>query len=189
MKTSDQSKSNLKAYYNEAYGRDALEEEIQLYQDRLVKFFLLLIEIDKRNNSKHKVVEPKAKDPKAILNSMIELHENIDQPIAGKETIIVAHRFGKALETRSQAEPLKERLKSNIKNNILTKLNFKDVRIMTASFADEAIAILVVAAGQEHFNRKVVITNATQPIKDMIAYVIQGRIELYCEHSLTLSSD
>ncbi len=176
-------KSKLKAYYDEVYGCDISEEEVRLYQDRLLRFFLLLDEIDRKNNSKQKLAEPTVKNPQVILDSKIELHEDINQPIAGKETIIVANRFGKVLETRSQAEPLNERLKSNIKNNILTKLSFRGVKIMTAIFGDEAIAKVVIAAGQEHFDRKVFITGANQQIKDMITYVIQERMALY-SHSL-----
>lgn len=155
------------------------EEEFKPHKAKLVEFYYLCFEIAEEEYYKQNPPKPKKpEDPQTILNSKIEIPENTN-PIVGKETILMSNKFGQALGNRATATQLKEKLKSNIKNNIHTKLNFKGILYTTPSFVDECIAIVLIAAGEDHFNCKVSIVSANKQVKDMINYVIKSRKDFY----------
>ena len=54
-------------------------------------------------------------------------------------------------------------------------MNFKGVKSSDNSFVDEAIATVLIAAGEDHFNRKVLIMNTNKRVRDRIQYVIEER--------------
>lgn len=175
--TSNPNKDSFKAHLEGFYGHELPEKEVQLYRNRLVEFFNILKEMDieQRIKEANKNSSYEPVDPKAALESRIKIRENIRKPITGEETIVVASKFGKELSTRNAAKPLSRRLKSNIKDCIFTKLNFKGVKSSDNSFADEAIAMVLIAAGEDHFNRKVLVMNTNKQVRDRIQYVIEER--------------
>jgi hypothetical protein len=179
MTTKSDTDAELKARFDTHYGYCISEEDFQLYKNRIVDLCLILIEMDKERRAAKVIQEQPTQTKEAILQSMVEIHDNASQPIAGKETIMMVSRFDEVIKGRELAADLKERLISNIKSSVITKLNFKDVKAMDASFADALIAQVVILAGKDHFERKVVITNANKDIKNMINRMIQGRIDLY----------
>lgn len=156
------------------------EEEFKPHKAGLIDYYSLLWKIaeeiyDKENPPSFK--EPEIKSPEEILQGRVQIPEDTNARIAGKETIYMPERFGQVLGTREAATPLCEKLKSNITNNIHTKLNFKGVIYTDASFVDECIAKVLIEAGEEHFYHKVSIVSANKQVKDMISYVIKSRKE------------
>ncbi len=157
------------------------EEEFKPHKARLVEFYYLCFEIAEEEYYKQNPPKPKKpENPQTILNSKIEIPENTN-PIIRKEIILMSNKFGQVLGNRATATQLKEKLKSNIKNNIHTKLNFKGVLYTSPSFVDEGIAIVLIAAGEDHFNRKVSIVYTNRQVKDMINYTIKSRKDFYIE--------
>lgn len=45
--------NNLKVFFEKQYGKKLTDEEVSEYKNRLVNFFGLLIQIDKRNKRKN----------------------------------------------------------------------------------------------------------------------------------------
>lgn len=158
------------------------KEDFEPHRQRMIDFYYLCFQIAEKQYYKEnppKLKEPKVIDPQAILASKVEIPEDLNSRIKGKEVIFLAERFDPVLKSRAAATPLNEKLRFNITNNIHTKLNFKGVIYTDASFMDECVASVLIAGGEEHFNRKVSIVYANKQVKDMLKYVIDGRKEFY----------
>ena len=156
------------------------KEDFEPARQRMIDFYYLCFQIAEEKYYKEnppKPKEPKVIDPQGILAGKVEIPEDPNSRIRGKEIIFMSERFDPVLKNRAAATPLKEKLRFNIKNNIHTKLNFKGVIYADASFMDECVASVLIAAGEEHFNRKVSIVCANKQVKDMLKYVIDGRKE------------
>lgn len=156
-------------------------EEFEPQKKNLIDFYCLLLKIAEREYFKQnppKPKEPKRVTPETILESRIEIPDD-SKRLIGRETIIISERFEQVLKTRDAATPLADLLRSNIKRNIHTKLNFKGVIYSDASFLDKCIATVLFAAGEEHFNRKVAIVYANKQVRDMIDYVVTSRKDFY----------
>jgi hypothetical protein len=174
----------FKAYIDKAYGYDVPEAEVEAHRERCIALIKQLMEIDIDPHQMRKIREVLAlrnKDPKVILESRVEIPGNVDDPLSGKETILMVNRFGERLLTREAAKPLSKELQANIKNHVHTKLNFKGVKSTDNGFIDEAIAKVLFMAGEDHFNSRVRIVNANKQVSETLDYVISERKQFYID--------
>ena len=174
-----------RAYLNKYYGYEISDELFQKHRKKGIQLIKSLMKIfddeyrEKRLKELDREVEEPV-DPKLILESRIEISEKSKSTI-GSETILIAKRFGENLATRKAAKPLSRKLQTNIKKNIFTILDFKSVNSVDNAFSDEGIGKIVFLAGEDHFNRKVRIANASKQVKEKIQSLINERKELLIE--------
>jgi hypothetical protein len=157
-------------------------EEFQKHRLVLVDYYHLCWQIAERIYYRDNLPPPspkqKIKSPDEILQDLIEIPDT-GSSIIGKEIIYVKESFSPTLQARKDATPLQKKLKSNIENKIHTKLNFKGVLYTSPAFVDESIVKVLLLVGEDHFYRKVSIVYANKQVKDMIAYVLDGRKDMH----------
>ncbi len=168
--------------YKKEFGEDITEEETIDCLDRLAKLIKAVNKF-KWEEEQRKKAEEEAKAKEERGEEEPPSSPQINKTINGRENIPIAERYGKLLKNRTPAEPLKEKLLSNIKNGLVTKLNFKGVIGTDVSFIDEAVVKVVIEVGEEQFNHSVVVTNANKQIKEMIKVITEERRELMATKS------
>lgn len=174
-----------RAHLDQCYGYQISNEQFQWHKRKgikLIKSLLKFFEDECREKylKKLELEREEPADPKLILESRIEIHEKSKFTI-GIETILIEGRFGEELATSKAAKPLSRKLQSNIQKSILTKLDFKGVKSIDNAFSDEGIGKIVFLAGEDHFNRKVQIVNASKQVSDKIQSLIKQRKDLLIE--------
>ncbi len=178
-----------RAYLDKCYGYQISDEQFQWHRKKGIKLIKSLLKYfeDEYREELLKELDREAEkpiDPKLILESRIEIPEK-HKCTLGSETILIADRFGEEPSTRKTAKPLSRKIQSNIKKSTLTKLDFKGVKSIDSGFSDEGIGKIVFLAGEDHFNRKVQIVNASKPVKEKIQSLISERKELLIECGLS----
>jgi len=87
----------------------------------------------------------------------------------------IAKEFGTDLSSRSRAATLRKHVESLTASGAKVVLDFEGVRTISHSFADEAIALLVIKKGRDWFASTISIASLTENVRLAILEAIASR--------------